>query len=54
MSERKNSDVHAREARIEALLKDWEETAKVNLTGVGRAYADCAREMREAMAVTDV
>jgi hypothetical protein len=36
-------------ARIEAMIVDWEDTARVNLTGVGRAYAICARDLRIAL-----
>ena len=38
-------------ARIEALIADWEDTARVNCTGVGRAYAICARDMRRALGI---
>ena len=44
-----DADTEARAARIEALLQDWEDTAERNHTGVGRAYAMCARDLRAAM-----
>ena len=43
------TDSDARSARIEALIQDWEDTAEVNKTGVGRAYAICARDLRAAL-----
>jgi hypothetical protein len=40
-----------REEAFAAMLVDWDDTAFVNLTGVGRAYSICARELRAALAM---
>jgi hypothetical protein len=40
---------YAHDAKVEAIIADWEDTARRNLTAVGRAYEICARDMRRAL-----
>ena len=37
--------------QVETLLREWDDTAHSNLTEVGRAYDECARDIRRVLSL---